>query len=210
MKRWGNIGPHSNTPPTGTFLLISHLLLLPLSAYDSVHLRPSLPSSLSLLETNPLRVPLVSEIKCLVLMWILSFNFAIFLGSLFPLFSSCTPQRQRLSRRPLDDCSLALVGNTQVNQFKWSDVPPQLYEKLVVPHVIVMRFTWKHHDVHLQVVTLDNNRSLSKITTWAFLKECNMYRISSEVAVWYLENGPRRSRGPYSRYQTSHRWRYPT
>ena len=37
-----------------------------------------------------------------------------------------------------------------------------------------------------------------------------MYRISSEVAVWYLENGPRRSRGPFSRYQTSHRWRYPT
>ena len=36
------------------------------------------------------------------------------------------------------------------------------------------------------------------------------YRISSEVAVWYLENGPRRSRGPFSRYQTSHRWRYPT
>ena len=34
------------------------------------------------------------------------------------------------------------------------------------------------------------------------------YRISSEVAVWYLENGPRRSRGPFSRYQTSHRWRF--
>ena len=37
-----------------------------------------------------------------------------------------------------------------------------------------------------------------------------MYRISSEVAVWYLEYKPRRSRGWYSRYQTDHRRRYPT
>ena len=36
------------------------------------------------------------------------------------------------------------------------------------------------------------------------------YRILSEVAVWYLENGPMRSRGPFSRCQTSHRRRYPT
>ena len=38
----------------------------------------------------------------------------------------------------------------------------------------------------------------------------NMYRISSEVEVWYLEYQPRRSRGWYSRYQTDHRRRYPT
>ena len=106
-------------------------------------------------------------------MWILSFNFAIILGSLFPLFSSCTPQRQRLSRRPLDDCFLALVGNTQVNNPNDRMFLPS-FKKLVVPLYIVMRFTWKHLNVHLQVVILDNNRSLSRITTWAFLKESNM------------------------------------
>ena len=51
--------------------------------------------------------------------WFLSFHFAIILRSSFPLFSSCTRQRQKLSRRPLDDCSLALLENTQVNKFKW-------------------------------------------------------------------------------------------
>ena len=30
------------------------------------------------------------------------------------------------------------------------------------------------HNAHLQVVILDNDRSLSRITTWAFLKECKM------------------------------------
>ena len=30
------------------------------------------------------------------------------------------------------------------------------------------------HNAHLQVVFLDNDRSLSRITTWAFLKECKM------------------------------------
>ena len=32
----------------------------------------------------------------------------------------------------------------------------------------------KHHNAHLQVVILDNDRSLSRITTWALLKECKM------------------------------------
>ena len=39
----------------------------------------------------------------------------------------------------------------------------------------VIRYNLIHvHNAHLQAVILDNNRSLSRITTWAFLKECNM------------------------------------
>ena len=35
-------------------------------------------------------------------------------------------------------------------------------------------------NAHLQVVILDNDRSLSRITTWAFLKEC---KIASTAAL---------------------------
>ena len=44
-----------------------------------------------------------------------------------------------------------------------------------VPHNIMTR--WRNlscDNAHLQVVILDNDRSLSRITTWAFLKECKM------------------------------------
>ena len=35
-------------------------------------------------------------------------------------------------------------------------------------------FIFLKNNAHLQVVILDNDRSLSGITTWAFLKECKM------------------------------------
>ena len=62
--------------------------------------------------------------------------------------------------------------------------------------------------LHLHVLSEDSSRQLTA-TPMATLSP-RLYRISSEVEVWYLEYQPRRSRGWYSRYQTDHQRQYPT
>ena len=55
-----------------------------------------------------------------------------------------------------------------------SGVPTSAAPRLVLQISDLHLRRYPIHNAHLQVVILDNDRSLSRITTWAFLKECKM------------------------------------